>query len=108
MEIKVRTTNSDWGPIELSVDLTEWLIDFIDNITVDYNQNPNCLQGLVDAVHDFNRVDSELGDTFDAVEAVKDEFEKLTGSKPEISRRNSAVAAKILVRRLLTKIGEVE
>jgi hypothetical protein len=109
VEIKVKPTGSDWGPLELSVDLTEWLIDFIDNITVDYIRDPNCLQGLVDAVHDFQRISQDLeDDSYDALEVVRDEYEKLTGFQPEISKRYSTTGARILVQRLLNKIGEVE
>lgn len=109
MEIKVKTTGSDWGPLELSVDLTEWLIDFIDNITVEYLDNPNCLQDLVQAVHDFQRISQDLeNDSYDALEVVRDEYEKLTGFKPEISKRYSTTGARILTQRLLNKIGEVE
>lgn len=109
MDIKVKTTGSDWGPLELSVDLTDWLIDFIDNITVEYNKNPDCLRGLIEAVHDFNRISQGLQDgSYDALEVVRDEYEKLTGFQPEIAKRYSATGARILVQRLLNKIGEVE
>jgi len=109
VEIKVKTTGSDWGPLELSVDLTDWLIDFIDNITVEYNKNPNCLRDLVEAVHDFQRISQDLqDDSYDALEVVRDEYEKLTGFQPEIAKRYSATGARILVQRLLNKIGEVE
>lgn len=109
MDIKVKTTGSDWGPLELSVDLTDWLIDFIDNITVEYNKNPDCLRDLVEAVHDFQRISQGLqDDSYDALEVVRDEYEKLTGFQPEIAKRYSATGARILVQRLLNKIGEVE
>jgi hypothetical protein len=109
VDIKVKTTGSDWGPLELSVDLTDWLIDFIDNITVEYNKNPDCLRDLVEAVHDFQRISQGLqDDSYDALEVVRDEYEKLTGFQPEIAKRYSATGARILVQRLLNKIGEVE
>jgi hypothetical protein len=108
VEIKVKTTGSDWGPIELKVDLTEWLIDFIDNITVEYNKNPDCLRGLIEAVADFQKIHFETGeDSFDAIELVQDEYEKLTGFKPEITKRYSITAMHILIRRLLNKVREV-
>lgn len=108
MHIKVRESGSQWGPLELSVDLTEWLIDFIDNITVEYNKNPDCLRNLVEAVHDFNRVQADLGDTYDVVEEIKDEYEKLTGFKPEITKRYSTTEARMLIQRLVRKLAEVE
>ena len=108
MHIKVKESGSLWGPLELSVDLTEWLIDFIDNITVEYNKNPECLRPLVEAVHDFNRVQADLGDTYDVVEEIKDEYEKLTGFKPEVSKRYSTTEARMLIQRLVRKLAEVE
>lgn len=108
MQIKVRETGSQWGPLELSVDLTEWVIEFIDNITVEYNKNPNCLEPLIEAVRDFYRVEADLGDTFDAVELIVDEYEKLTGFKPTISKRYSTTETRMLIQKLVRKLAEVE
>ena len=108
MQIKVKETGSDWGPLELSVNLTEWLIDFIDTISVEYNKNPECLRPLIEAVHDFNKVDADLGDTFDAVELVVDEYEKLTGMKPKISKRYSTTETRLLIQKMVRKLAEEE
>ena len=108
VQIRVKETGYDWGPLELSVDLTEWLIDFIDNITVEYNKNPDCLRPLVEAAYDFNKVQSDMGDTFDIVEEIQGEYEKLTGFKPRITKRYSTIETKILIRKLSQKLAEVE
>lgn len=108
MHIKVRESGSPWGPIELSIDLTEWLIDFIDNITVEYNKNPDCLRNLVEAVHDFNKLQADFHDTFDVLEEIKEEYEKLTGFKPEITKRYSTIETRVLIQRLVKKLAEVE
>lgn len=108
MQIKVRESGSPWGPLELSIDLTEWLIDFIDNITVEYNKNPDCLRNLVEAVHDFNRLQADFNDTFDVLEEIREEYEKLTGFKPKITKRYSTTETRVLIQRLVKKLAEVE
>ncbi len=109
MEIKVRRTTYGWAPFEVEVDLTEFMIDFIDNITHAVRKDPKVLDPLMEAAYRFVKIkeDNDENDLLKASEDFKDEFESLVGIKPVLGKYFTESGYKFLITKLTTKLKEI-